>query len=230
MSAVGDGFAVISIGVSCQTSMQIRYHSKLISELSGANVDSDNEFLSAKSLPFDWRVVPVPAFIRMAGRRAVFPPTLDEVSHASTGTATWEGGYFWHDQIDESTFETVVAKYRHTEDRLFATTGRRVFVLSNTQNDLELTSATHGIDFSFREDAVHSVLDAIATLFPDGTNELIVVTSEDRSVGDTSLWPAKTYLIDRSTLPPTDTIGDYGQWEQIFRNYFSSSRPDHGGQ
>jgi hypothetical protein len=68
MSVASDSFAMVSLGVSCQTAMQIRAHIPLISEMIGAELHA-GEHLDTSSFPFDWRIMP-------PKDSAKWPPTM----------------------------------------------------------------------------------------------------------------------------------------------------------
>lgn len=224
MSAVGTDIAVISIGVSCQTSMQIRHHADAISRLTNSRLETDTSFLSESSFPLDWRITPARSFCDMAKRRSMFPDCIDEIDHIPVGeymVARWLGSHFWHDHIDANTFDAVRSKFAHTTAKLFSPCRRRIFILSNTQNNLDMTAQTLGVDFSFSGPLIEAVKEALDNIFPGESPELVVVTSADRAHGDVRDWVAPTYLIDRSTTPSDDVFGDGGQWGAIFEHYFT---------
>ena len=83
-----------------------------------------------------------------------------------------------------------------------------------------------GLDFTLSSPLVSRVKSSLARLFPDGTNELMVVTRKDRVSDDPGGWPCFTYLIDPTTLGPDDVQGDYNQWADMFRLYFSRGARD----
>jgi hypothetical protein len=215
MSACGKNLAIISIGVSCQSSMQIRINAPAISKLTGEEV-------SKSSFPFDWLIMPPFSFCRIAENGAVFPKSFDDVDTASKIKPSWNGAYFWHEDINSDNFDNLKEKYNYISLKLFTHRRRRVFVISNTQNNLDYVSAETDIDFTLGRAQIIAVQRSLDNLFRIGTNELIVVTSEDRVADDPADWPAHHYLVDRSTRESDDWVGDVTQWDRIFSEYFTS--------
>jgi hypothetical protein len=102
-----------------------------------------------------------------------------------------------------------------------ALTGRRIFILSNTQNNLDAKATVTGLDFSLSRADVQKVKKTIADMFPSGSHELIVVTRLDRAIDNPATWPACTYVFDPTTVGMDDVEGDYAQWNDMFRRYFT---------
>jgi hypothetical protein len=123
-------------------------------------------------------------------------------------------------------FEHYRGKHSYKMRKLRALGSRRIFVLSNTQNNLTAKAQVTGLDFTLSSPLVSRVKSSLARLFPRGTNELIVVTRKDRVSDDPGGWPCFTYLIDPTTLGPDDVQGDYNQWADMFRLYFSAGACD----
>lgn len=236
MSADSNGLSIISLGVSCQTSMQIRHHASLISNLTGEAIEFDGEELEASTFPFDWRIMPAEAFCKMAADSVFFPKTPFEMSGRigrwpANLPARWydNGSYFWHDFKTsgdtwdvEATFEATAAKYRYTIDKFLNRTKRSVFVLSNTQNNLQAAvSDTTGLTFDFDKRTITTVKRSLERLFPHLQIELIVVAAPDRILDDVKRWPAQVYVLDHAHLTPDDVYGDTAKWEMIFRDFFS---------
>jgi hypothetical protein len=236
MSADSRSLSIISLGVSCQTSFQIRHHAGLIGRLTGETIEIEGEELEGSTFPFDWRIMAADAFCSMAEKGRFFPESPVELSNRigqwpANLPARWDdnGSYFWHDfkltpdtWNAEQTFDAIAAKYRYTIDKFLNRTKRSVFILSNTQNNLEAAvSDVTGLDFDFDRRMIDRVKHSLEMLFPHLQIELIVVAARHRIQGDHTKWPAQVYVIDQSNLAPDDVVGDHAQWEAVFRDFFA---------
>jgi hypothetical protein len=230
VSIAGDGLAVISLGVSCQTAMQIRAHIRLITELAGVGIATPDINVDISSFPFDWRIMPAKGFCTMAAEGEFFPASMDDVRHAPPLPPAWAKHecFLWHDfLVAESSYDVPRmfqhdrAKHAYKMQKLMALMGRRIFILSNTQNNLDGKATVTGLDFSLSRADVQKVKEAIADMFPSGSHELIVVTRLDRAMDNPATWPACTYVFDPTTVGMDDVEGDYAQWNDMFRRYFT---------
>lgn len=237
MSAAGSSLAIVSLGVSCQTALQIRHNIASIPELYDAQLGHSVALeLDESSFPFDWRIMSPASFTLMARDRLFFPVSPSELTnHAGrNGEALFpywpkKECYFWHDfRVAEgewdvhATFDDMTSKYAHTVGKFLRPTSKRlIFVIANTQNNLDKVSRRTGLNFYFDRRAIEDVRKSLDLLFPDRTIELIVVTTESRSASDRADWPARTYVIDQASMGPEDVYGDGGQWREIFVDYLS---------
>ncbi|MFG1433299.1 hypothetical protein V5F44_20545 [Xanthobacter sp. V2C-8] len=236
MSAESKSLSIISLGVSCQTAMQIRHHAKLIASLTGEDVEIAGEELEGSTFPFDWRIMPADAFCWMAENRQFFPKTPFELSRRIGEWPVdvpphWDdsNSIFWHDfKVTEvawdveKTFDVTAEKYRYTTEKFLNRTKRSIFILSNTQNNLKsVVTDVVGLKFDFDRKLITRVRRSLEALFPKLDIELIVVAAPDRVRDDVRQWPAEAYVLDQSHLSPDDVRGDADKWEAIFHDYFA---------
>lgn len=238
MSAASSMVSIVSLGVSCQTAIQIR---RYVLSLPAADQTFDELgkelILSKSSFPFDWRIQPVKSLIQMAETGTFFPETPNEMLARS---GTYESGdpppfwtrmncFLWHDfkaseahwEID-ATFAATKEKYDHTIGKFLGLSSERlIFVVSNTQNNLVNMSGPDGRNFYLDTATITGLRAALDALFPDRLYELIVVTSEERSSPDRSEWPCALYVIDQADLGAADYHGDFAKWNGIFTDYFA---------
>lgn len=237
MSAAGSNLAVVSLGVSCQSAMQIERHIARMPELAGVDVSSALfDGFEKSGFPFDWRIQPAGSFHKQATARQFFPSTPEDLvprrgEIGETAPPLWVGMdcHFWHDFGTKYPYWDVLDAWDKTQEKhigriaKFLELGakRTIFVLSNTQNNLWRVSELTGLDFSFDASAIKSVRSSLELLFPKHEIELVVVTTEERSSSDRNTWPAATFVIDQKDLGPDDVAGDNRQWTEIFRAYFA---------
>lgn len=231
MSAIGSGSWVISIGMSCQSAMQIRRQAGLLSRLLG-------EPLKLSTFPFDWLILPPEGFCSLLGgeEQARFPAGPADLEHQpqmGPNALFWprHGFYFWHDFYEKGQpldlagqFETVRAKYAYQWEKLLRPPARRVFVLSNTQNNLDALAARSGLSFTLDGARIGAVQAALEARFPSGgSNELIVAAYADRLADDPAGWPqacpTKCYVLE----PDESGFGGCDrQWAALLADYFGA--------
>ncbi len=153
MSLVGRKVAVVSLGMSCQATFQIREHAKLLADLCGDST------VQISTLPFDALICPPDAASKILRQDIFYPPNADEIV-VSEG-AHWPdfNVYFWHEfrpgrldawfsrQADAAkSYETLRSRYRHLADkfRRLRDVDRLIFVICNTQNNLPLVENLTG--------------------------------------------------------------------------------------
>lgn len=223
MSVQGEHAAVVSVGVSCQAAIQIRKHAGLLSELLG-------EALTPARFPFDWIIAPAASASRFVLNRLPLPASskhLEPVGGRGAETFAWypQGGFHLiHDfhssdgrSLDlEGAFAATVERYARARERFMELARRRTryFVLANTQNNLEYTSASPvRFDIGFDLPDLAAMQSALDHLFP-GENRLIVVTYRHRATeaARQSSWAPVILEPDRS-----EWDGDEAAWGELFR-------------
>ena len=188
MSAIGETTAVISLGASCQTAWQITRNLALLTTLAG-------EPLQDSALPFDWLILP-PAGLLSALKpgAARFPAGIADLIPGppqSNGAFLWpeHGFYFWHDFLPQNgaNFDAIFENARQKYDYLWrkfdamARKRRRIFIISNTQNNLDWVSEIcSGLDIVFSHRILARLRAALNALFPEGENRLLAVTYKSR--------------------------------------------------
>jgi hypothetical protein len=228
MSLIGEAAAIVSLGRSCQTEIQLRRHVAWVSELMAAP-------LEARTLPFDWNIMNSEALLSMASGRITFPQSAAEMSllkGANIQIPSWTsaGVCFWHDfgiapaiggdaspdkssKIDlRAGFEAERRKYvrRFARWTALAQKENRIFVISNTQGNLSLVTDMTGFDFKFTDHDISKLKAVIDEVFP-APNALHVVTyQEDLSPSSGSVF------VHRLEPICMDVTGDDEQWRAVF--------------
>lgn len=221
MSVIGSETAIVSLGMSCQSAYQIRRHAELISScLKGG------EALEASRLPFDWLICPPSSARRILEDGRFFPNHSDalEIKHAPY----WRDydTHFWHDFLDGDRNYDLPQNFRGTQEKYerlaekFHALGklrRLVFVLSNSQNNLEFV-ANRILAPKKRISAaqIEELCDTTDRFFGRRC-EYIVVTHSTRLDCDPDRDNVEVYRIDRD---PSEWRGEPRMWARVFTDYF----------
>ncbi len=127
---VGSRLAVIPLGVSCQTAHQVELHRREIEKRAEESLDDART-------PFDWRIVGPADVAAMIEADELFPTSVDELSSDRNRYWKRRSCWFWHDKFDD--FSRFTSKQGHLVDnwRRIGEAKRKIFVISDTQNNLE---------------------------------------------------------------------------------------------
>ena len=211
MSIIGSRVAVVSLGASCQTARQIRLHHALLSARLG-------DAMVPASLPLDWMFAPPSAAARLLRGPVRVPDGVGELVPAQRPFWPRHGAWLWHDEIPgPDDFAAMRARMARRWDRMLALRGleRRVFVVSNTQNNLAKVEAIapQRLDFRLTAQRMRAVADAVSAVFGPAGNELLFVAYASRLGRD-----ARDAGFPLVVLEPdaTDHEGDAAQWGAAF--------------
>jgi hypothetical protein len=232
MSAVGRKLAVVSLGMSCQSTYQIRLNVPAIAAATG------DDRLAISGMPFDGIVCPPQSASRMLATDTFFPADNDELT-ISTG-AFWKAYnvHFRHEyklrkiHILEylrgrlnvaRAHRDLVSRYSYLAGKFrnLRQVERLVFVMSNTQNDLVRYKAEVGTDYVLTMGTIGALCDQCDDFFGRRC-EYIFSTHEDRTSG-TCDRPGLTVF--KLTPDPSEWKGDDLQWKRVFEAYFGRVRP-----
>jgi hypothetical protein len=231
MSVIGERAAVVSLGVSCQSGEQIRVHADLITRLVG-----DPTMRIATSV-FDNIICTPASAIRMLETDTFYP--ADPAALSVSQGAYWNAldVYFWHEyrlhkrHVLEYLFGRVnkrrayrelSGKYAHLAARFRSLRSRErlVFVISNSQNNLDDYAVETGISPVLSADDVARLCDA-CDAYMGKACDYILATYDDRLTGTPHRPRLRHYSLRKDDSP---WKGDTGQWEWVFGSYFSSVR------
>jgi hypothetical protein len=228
MSVVGARVAVVSLGMCCQASFQIRHHVKLIADL------SDDPTVTVSGMPFDWLICPPKAGIKILRQDAFYPRRLDELRISEGAYWPEVDAHFWHEfrprksgllrrrKLDpKRAHQELMEKFEYmaTKFRALATMPRLIFVMCNTQNNLpRAAELAANVDYVLSLDSIGDLM-AQADAFFGRRCEYVFATYEKWVRGRPGPENASVF-----TLAPDDSEweGDPAQWEKIFRAVFSS--------
>lgn len=129
MALFGRETVVVPLGISCQTAHQVERAAPLLAELTA-------EIFQQHTTPFDTRIVGAGDMARMIAADEFFPQTADELTGTKRPYWKKHSCHFWHDGIGN--FWAFKEKQAHLRAswRRIGGYKRKVFILSNTQNNL----------------------------------------------------------------------------------------------
>jgi hypothetical protein len=207
VSVIGPSTAVVSLGASCQTARQIRLHHALLSARLG-------ERMELRSLPLDWMFAPPAAAARLLRGPVRVPAGPAELVLPRHPFWLRHGAWLWHDPATTpSEFAALQARMARRWERLLALRAlrRRVFVVSNTQNNLAFVpaAAPQALDFRLTAQRMQALAAAVAAVFGPEGNSLVFVADATRISRD-----AREAGFPLAILEPdaSDHEGDAAQW------------------
>ena len=160
MSLLGKTLAVVSLGISCQTTFQLLRAKARISAAHG-------EDLVEASMPFDWRIVGPADVAGMLKDDEFYPKDQAELTLDRRRYWARRRCWFWHDKWDD--FGRFRSKQDHLVEnwRKVPATRRQVFIASNTQNNLPAKRAeAGGFDVTTRLEDLFALQARLEVLFP----------------------------------------------------------------
>lgn len=230
MSLLGVKTAVVSLGMSCQSSYQIELHAKLIGRLCGDSAAKASRF------PFDNIICPPRSAMRMLCVDRFHPESIDDLT-VSGGGGYWGemDAHYWHEcgpirsslslrkiMNPQKSFERLVTKYAHTarKFRQLSKTQRLVFVISNSQNNLDMVARTIGdFDFVLKLNEVDALAERADAYFGRPC-EYVIATYSDRATGQSR---RSNVSVHHLSPDGSEWRGDPAQWEAVFRHVMAKS-------
>jgi len=229
MSVLSETAAVVSLGRSCQTAIQVRRHCGIISDAFG-------ETFAPQSLPFDWNIMRWEAIGQLVLGLDRFPPDPSALTCLRTErplAPLWreKGVVFWHDfgaaidlgedggvPLSEGSdiaivFDAEREKYRRRYQKFDALREkqRRHFIVSNTQNNLDFVTEVTGWAFSFAAAEIRQLKEVLDEVF--GPGNALHVVCYDRT--DFSLPEGTGIHIHRFEVDSSHVDGDDVQWAAL---------------
>jgi len=229
MSAVGLKIGVISLGMSCQSSAQIRAHVPLLSRLTG------DDALKKSAMPFDNIICRPDSAAGMLQADIFYPDDPDGLLESEGALWPDFGVYFWHEYRlhkhhvleyitgrlnTRRAYRELSGKYAHLAGkfRQARQLERLVFVISNSQNNLSMYSATADIDPTLTAAGVELLCDA-CDAYVGRPCEYVLATYAGRLAGEVS---RKRLTVFKLIPDASDWEGDPAQWGEVFEQYFAS--------
>jgi hypothetical protein len=193
MTVVGKEIAFVSLDVSCQTAFQINYHLPLLSSLVG------DQGMRCCAMTSDWIIRDLKSTVNTIRDSCFFPESISELE-IKNGIPFW-GKYntlFWHDfnssddapvDMDRmvNVFDVVKSRYEHVTKSFNALISNKinVFVVSNTQNNLESEVNKSGdFDFFITKNTLVELQLVLNKRFPNSSNRLLVISYKDKIESD----------------------------------------------
>lgn len=229
MALVGKKFALISVGMSCQTVHQLHRALGLARELTG------DPSLSKKSLPFDWMVCPPMSAAGILRDGEFFPESPDELRpyplkvacDRSPYVAGWpkRNAFFWHEftvlnGTIESGFRETSRKFRYLADSFRALRSKRVIAfLSNTQANFDMIERVTGVGPTLRASEVNVLKEALDSALGQRVPLCVVNTTIMRDESERF----RAFSIRQTTV---HWSGEERAWQPVIREFLS--RPNFG--
>ncbi|EFO34556.1 conserved hypothetical protein [Roseibium sp. TrichSKD4] len=219
MSAQSGATAIVSLGMSCQSSRQIRTHVETFSSILGEEFEPERHFFDGLISPISGLADLFDDGFQLFTRDAIQP---------GPGFPTWEpyGIRFLHHfrETDSSPeidrfFEREKSKFSHLREKFvgLSEAERLIFVISNSQNnlsDVALESRMPCIEF--KQSQLERLMKAVDT-FLDKRCEYLVVSHPERHGG----LPDEAIHIMKAD--ETEWTGDKTQWRALFQSYLSDA-------
>ncbi len=203
MALISPELAVMSVGMSCQPAHQLRTHVDSLRLISG-------QPLQVHSTPWDWTICGPAGVAAMVRDGVTFPRDPRELEARAKPYWPARSCFFWHVKGAITDHAAGLARALECEAQLehVAAARRRVFILANTQNNLEAKRRDQGgFNIPFTPAAVDDLEAALVARF--GPSELHVVSYGSRHAlgGRRKVWELKP---DRSQWQ-----GDPHQWAHL---------------
>ncbi len=216
MSAGSETTAIISLGISCQSARQIRSSIEILSDALGETFEPERHF-------FDGLISPVAGLASLF--EDGFPLFTREDIIPGPGHPTWKpyGLRFLHHfrsepggvpDIDRH-FAEDLSRFSYLRSKFvkLAQRQRIVFVISNSQNNLDEVARQTGLeDLQFRKSELERLQRAVDRFF-DRSCEYLIVSHAERH-GDVDL-PELTIM----ETDDSEWTGDKTQWRALFQSY-----------
>ena len=233
MSLVGQKAAVVSFGISCQTTLQIDDHAELIAQAVG------DETLKKSSLPFDAVLTHPTSTARMLDADMFYPASKDELRLHKGALWVKQDAYFRHEctlrkshpieylrgKVNlERGYRELASKFAHLSQkfRRLKELDRLIFVVGNSQNDLPEMQAEIGKEADASMISIESMLqlcDACDRYF-DRPCEYILVTYPRLKTGTGTRRGLRVFEL---TPDETQWAGDHAQWRTLWTDYFRAT-------
>jgi len=232
MSLVGQKTAVVSLGMSCQTTVQLDDHAELIARAVG------DATLKPSSMLFDNIVCHPSSAVTMLRTDTFLPASKDELKLLRGALWMEHNVYFRHEctlrkshPIEYLTgrvnlsrgYRDLAGKFAHLAGkfRKLSQLERLIFVMSNTQNDLTYYHEEAGIEPVVSSEAIEQLCDATDQYFGRRC-EYVFVTYDSRLIG----MPDRAGLNVIKLVPDSsEWAGDHAQWRTMFERCLSPAAP-----
>ncbi|MGX9962194.1 hypothetical protein ACVFYP_02665 [Roseomonas sp. F4] len=207
MSLIGERAAVVSLGTSCQTARHISLNAELLCR----RLDPT---MQLRTLPLDWVLAPPGAVARWLRGPVRVPPGPGEILMTQRPFWLRHGIWLWHDNMaDAAGFTTLSARLQRRWDRLLALRAlpRRLFILSNTQNNLARVpdQAPQPMDFRLTAQRMRAVVAAVDSTFGPTGNSFLFVAYASRVSADAHRTGLPLAILEPDSSPHD---GDSAQW------------------
>lgn len=219
MSAIGERMAVVSLGLSCQTSRQIDGHVPLLRKLTG------DETIDKASLPFDWLISTPHGLESLIGSGTFFPedPAALYDDHGRLRSREHELLY-WHvsrhaSRVGHPSFDDARSKFAHTSGRFGAISklDRVIAVVSDTQGNLPWVQDEWKVPLLDTTPAQAEQLRRTFADFLGRPVDLLMVSRNARPDFEQRADFAYYHMVPE----PEGWAGSGRDWAAVFQDYFS---------
>jgi len=233
MSLVGQKAAIVSFGISCQTTLQIDDHVELIAQAVG------DEALKKSSLPFDAVLTHPASTAQMLDADTFYPASKEELVLYKGAYWAKQQAYFRHEctlrkshpleylrgkvNLDRG-YRELASKFAHLSQKFrgLRELERLIFVVSNSQNDLPEMQAEIDKDAGasvISMESMRQLCDACDRYFGRPC-EYIFVTYPNLKTGTGS---RRGLTVFELTPDKTQWAGDHAQWRALWTDYFRAN-------
>ncbi|MGZ8203505.1 MAG: hypothetical protein ACXWUB_09685 [Burkholderiales bacterium] len=233
MSLVGQKAAVVSFGISCQTTLQIDDHAELIARAIG------DETLKSSSLPFDAVLTHPTSTARMLDADTFYPASKDEIRLYRGALWVTQNAYFRHEctlrkshpleylrgkvNLDRG-YRELASKFAHLSQkfRRLRELERLIFVVGNSQNDLPEMQSEIGNssdDSVISMESMQQLCDACDRYFGRPCEYILVAYPSLR----TGTGSRRGLSVFDMTPDETQWAGDHAQWRALWTDYFRAN-------
>ena len=230
MSLVGQKAAIVSFGISCQTTLQIDDHLELIAQAVG------DEALKKSSLPFDAVLTHPSSTAQMLDADMFYPASKEELVLYKGAYWAKQQAYFRHEctlrkshpleylrgkvNLDRG-YRELASKFAHLSRKFrgLKELDRLIFVVSNSQNDLPEMQAeidNHAGASVISMESMQQLCDACDRYFGRPC-EYILVTYPILKTGTGSRHGLSVFELEPDQ---TQWAGDHAQWRALWTDYF----------
>jgi hypothetical protein len=215
MALIFDRLAICSLGMSCQTAMQIDANREHIEGLVGQKA-------TRHTTPFDWIVCGPHSIARMISENRFFPD--DPEAFSKTPQPRWDEMQclYFHEEKVRTNFEELRSKWDHI-GRNFANLvlpARKIFILSNTQNNLlEMGSVLDKGWSKLSDKSIQWVRTALEARF--GRVELHCVVYGDHHLLTDAAAIEGLHVIAKDD---SDVKGDQAAWQAVLSRIIGAAR------
>jgi hypothetical protein len=215
---IGARTALVAMGLSCQPAHQLLGHRVLAGRLSG-------EALAAKTTPFDWRIAGLSDIAAMVAQDEFFPTDAGELTIVQQADPPGSGAvrpifywprrrcWFWHEFVRSRTAITLKQQHLAQNFSRLAGVERRLFFVSNLQNNLTPLSQAGRFDAVIRRDDAVALWRGLEARF--GPSSLHLLTRPELVDGFGEEAQGSIFLHHAPPDNGCDWRGDDGFWEGV---------------
>lgn len=206
MALIFNDVAICGLGMSCQTAMQLDTHKGYLEQLIGQSA-------VRRTTPFHWLISSPLSIAQMVQEDCFFPERIGAFS--KTPQPRWDEMQvlYYHEKNIGDSFSELRSKWRHIAENfsLIKTILRKIFILSNTQNNLLPAGSALNAGWSVvSNDTMATVRSALEARFGDVELHCVVYADRHELTAEAPIDGMHVLEKDQSAVS-----GDALQWKQV---------------